>query len=337
MTCSTKLQITIACLILAAAGHTCLAQSARVPMHSVPSAAPNPTQAHYATNSASTTKQGKYCWLFPTRPSCLTHGADPISSINSFYGTASTMSYFSQIKSIYNGASGSTTVSADLTSLNFAMGMQLTAATNIQAGSSSPTTVSSGTTPTLSSTSAGQATQNLLYGGSFLVSTLYPVLAIGCDKLASAGGFGTMVDLIAKEGIDIQNFTSGSSISVTAPPSHTSAGIEGYLQYNSTNSTTSTSSNAGGIFAGAVFVGGSYGYSYMSHDYARNYGFGTNVNNAIAQLSAGILINNVAKIAVSRAFGPSQKYIDSTTLLPVTVNNFKSWSIGITYQSAPAK
>jgi hypothetical protein len=171
----------------------------------------------------------------------------------------------------------------------------------------------------------------MLYGGTIYVSGLYPLIAAGADNLGSAGGLGVLVDLLVKEGVDIQNFKSGTSTNVNAPTSHASAQVEGYLQYNSTNFVSGSSTQ----FAGAIFVGGSYGYSYTSHDYARDYGFGNNVNNRIGQVSAGILINNVAKIAVSRAFGPSQTYIDSTSKAQTTVNNFKSWSFGITYQAPP--
>lgn len=272
------------------------------------------------------------CWLFPTRPGCMNFGSDIDANINTFYSTDGTFSYFDQIKSIYNGASGAATVSADLATLNFRTGMQVTVGTNVQAGSAGTTTVSSGTIPTLSGNGAGQATQNMLYGGTFVVSVLYPVLAIGASTPNSPDNFGILLDVIGKEGADIQNFKSGTSITVTSPPTHTSAHIEGYLQYNSTHLATSSSN-----FTGALFVGGSYGYDYTSHGYARDYGFGNRVQNDFGQVSVGILINGVAKIVVSRAFGPSQTYIDSTSMTQTTVNNFKAWSFGITYQSkAPA-
>jgi hypothetical protein len=271
------------------------------------------------------------CWLAPTRFECMGDPTVRQADINTFFNTAGTLSYLNQIKSIYNGASSSATVSADLASLNFTNGMQVTVGTNIQAGSSNAATVSTGTVPTLSATSAGQATQNILYGGTIFASGLYPLLATGAASIGSPGGLGILVDFLVKEGIDIQSFKSGTSINVNNPTSHSSAQVEGYLQYNSTNLAPGSSS----LFAGAVFVGGSYGYSYTSHDYARDYGFGNNVNNGIGQASAGILINNVAKIALSRAFGPSQTYIDSTSMAQTTVNNFKSWSFGITYQTPP--
>jgi hypothetical protein len=110
--------------------------------------------------------------------------------------------------------------------------------------------------------------------------------------------------------------------------------MEGYLQYNSINLAPNSAPGSQN-FAGSLFVGGSYGFSYISHGYARDYGFGNNIKNGMGQVSFGILINGVAKISASRAFGPSQTYIDSTTMAQTTVNNFKAWSFGIAYQSPP--
>jgi hypothetical protein len=274
------------------------------------------------------------CSILPIRDTCMAQAGitDRNKFINNFYRTYNSISFLNQIKSIYNGSSASATVSADLTTLNFTSGIQVNVATNIQAGSSGPTSVGSGVVPTLSGNAAGQATQNMLYGGTLVASVLYPLVAVGAANVNNPGSFGLSLDIAAREGIDIQNFKAGTSTTVTSPPSHSSAQIEGYISYNSTNLTADSST-----FAGALFLGGSYGYSHTSHDYARDYGFGNNVNNAIGQISAGILINNVAKISVSRGFGPSQTYIDSTSMLPRTINNFKSWSIGITYQSPPPK
>lgn len=294
-----------------------------------------------------TTGTSKFtCWVIPTRAHCMDFGPPAgvdrhtkiYSNINGFYQTTGSFSFFNQIKSIYNGASGSATVSADLATLNFSDGLQLTVASNVQAGSSGAASVSSATIPTLSANGAGQATQNILFGGTFVVSQLYPLLAVGASRWGSPGGVGVIVDLILKEGADVQNFKSGTNISVTSPPFHGSAQMEGYLQYNSINLAPSSQH-----FAGSLFFGGAYGYNYMSRAYARDYGFGSQFQNGVGQVSFGILINGVAKIIVSRAFGPSQTYFDSATMTnatprPTTVNNFRSWSFGVAYQSpSPTK
>lgn len=252
------------------------------------------------------------------------------SNVNTFYQTTGSFSFLNQIKSIYNGASSSATVSADIATLNFGSGMQVNVLTNAQAGASGTAIASSGAVPTLSANSAGQATQNIIYGGTFVLAEIYPLFAAGSSKWGSPGGFGTLVDFAAKEGADIQNFKSGANVNVTSPPFHASTQVEGYVQYNSINLTANSQN-----FVGSLFAGGSYGYNYMSHGYARDYGFGSRTSNGLGLISFGILINSVAKITVSRAFGPSQTYVDSTTMARTTVNNYKAWSFGITYQSAP--
>ncbi|MGA2851163.1 MAG: IPT/TIG domain-containing protein [Terracidiphilus sp.] len=283
-------------------------------------------------NNSITFVDPKRCWLFPTVGMCQGDATVREANINAFYNNTGKLTFFDQIKSIYNGASSSATVSADLTTLNFSNGMQITAGTNLQAGSSNATTtVVPGATPVLSANGAAQAAQNMLYGGNFVVRAELPAVGAGIQT-DSPGGIGGTLNVVLQEGVDVQNFKSGTSTTVDSPSSHGMAGMEGYLVYNSINLSPGSDSKSN-IYAGSIFLGGSYGYSYTSHDYARDYGFGS-VNRGVGQASAGILINNVAKISVSRGFGPSQVYQDSTSGIAKSVNNFKSWSFGITYQSA---
>jgi hypothetical protein len=255
------------------------------------------------------------------------------ANINNFWQTNGSFVFFNQIKSIYNQASNSVTVSADMGTLNFPIGMQLNIGTNIQAGSVPPTPVSTGTVPTLAPTAAAQAAQNMLYGGTIAASATYPLFAVGGNRINSAGNWGGMLDVSGREGVDIQSFKSGTSTGAISPSSHTSFQVEGYLQMNSTNLPTV----GGGTFAGALFAGGSYGYSYTSQQYIRNYGI-ANSSNRLGQVAAGIIINGVAKLAFSKAFGPSQTFFDGTVTptptTPITVNNFKAWSFELSYQSA---
>jgi hypothetical protein len=72
----------------------------------------------------------------------------------------------------------------------------------------------------------------------------------------------------------------------------------------------------------------------MNHSYSVQNGFGGRVNTQLAQVSAGVLLNGVVKIAVSRGFGPSQVFTDSTSMAQRKVNNFQSWSVAIAYQSS---
>jgi hypothetical protein len=270
------------------------------------------------------------CLLIPLRAGCMNFGSGKDANINGFWQTNSPYTFLGQVKSIYNGASGSANISADLGTLNFGDGMQVTVTTNAQAGPSGTTPSTLGVTPTLSSNGAGQAAQNMIFGGTFLISELYPILAVGAGKLGTPGAFGFSTDFIAREGADIQNFKSGTNFNVTSPPFHASGQLEGYVQYNSINFAPNNTQ----LFAGSLFAGGSYGYSYTSPAYLRDYGFSSKQNNGMGAISIGVVLNTVARISISRGFGPSQTYIDSTTMVSTRVNNFKAWSIGVTYQSA---
>ena len=288
----------------------------------------------------------KYDWLplnrglqagdrFPQPPAGVSIGlanllykdfGDPLKKlvINCFYQTNGLASYLNQFQSIYNAASGSTTVNAALGSLNFINGMQVTVGTNPQvgiSGASSSAPVSGA--PTLAATAAAQAAQHVLNNGTIYGSDLFPLY------FHQSNGLATLTAEV-KEGVDLQKFNN-TSITATNPSTHTFVGLEGYLQYNSSNNAPNSTAPAG-----SIFLGGKYGYSLMNHSYSIQNGFGGRVNSQIAQVSAGILINGVVKIAAYRRFGPSQSYIDSTSMAHATVNNFKTWSIAIAYQKPGA-
>jgi hypothetical protein len=272
------------------------------------------------------------CDLVPlARERCVGSGMARNANINTFWGTNGGFVFFNQVRSIYNGASNSETVSADIGTLNFPFGMQMNIGSNVQAGSSPPVAVSTGTVPTLAPSAAAQAAQNMLYGGTIFASGAYPLLAVGGNRINSAGSWGGMLDVAAREGIDIQSFKAGTSTGLTSPSSHSSAQVEGYFQVNSTNLAVGSST-----FAGALFIGGSYGYTYTSHSYIRDYGIAS-PENRLGQISGGVILNGIAKLAFSRAFGPSQTYLDGTATptptTPTSINNFKTLSFELSYQS----
>lgn len=330
------LRVTGIAALAAAIPASSLAQTAPVPHHHTTvseQAAPGGNAGAPRPGAKAKTPRTN-CWLLPLWGTDCT-GKDKNADINSFYDTAGQFSFFKQIKSDYNGSSQSAKISADIASLNFSNATQLTLQTNVVAGSAGATPTAVGTVPTLTTAGAGQATQNILGGGTFVASAIYPLIALRAASISdTVGNFGAVLYASAREGVDIQNFKSNTNTTATSPPSHTNAGVEGYLQYNSINTKTDDAAKG---FDGAVFMGGSYGYNLMSHGYARDYGFADAVSNRVGQVSFGVLISGVARIAISRGFGPSQTYIDSVTKSQVTVNNFKAWSFGITYQASAGK
>jgi len=249
------------------------------------------------------------------------------SVVNCFYSTNSLFSYFNQFQSVYNAASGATTLNANLGTLNFANGMQLTVGTNPQVGTPSSNSGTSASTtpaavvPTLSATAVAQAAQNVQNGSTVVAFDLFPLIARQANPLF-------YLSTVLREGADLQKFNN-TSITSTNPSTHTFVGLQSYLQYNSSNDAANSSGPAG-----QIFVGGSYGYNLMNHTYSVQNGFGGKINTQLAQVSAGILFSGGVKIAAYRGFGPSQKYIDSTSTAQKTANNFQTWSIAIAYQSS---
>jgi hypothetical protein len=264
--------------------------------------------------------------------------SDPLRKllVNCFYSTNGLFSDFNQFQSIYNAASGSTTINAQLGSLNFTNGMQITVGTNPQVGSSSSNSstaaaasqsfrsnaAAASSIPTLSAAATAQAAQNISNGGTVYAVDLFPLF------LKSSTYSLATLSTVVREGVDFQKFNN-TSVTASNPSTHTFVGLEGYFQLTSSNNATNSSNPAG-----SIFLGGSYGYSLMNHSYSIQNGFGGRINSQIAQVSAGILLNGVAKIAVYRGFGPSQQYIDSTSMVQKTANNFQTWSIAIAYQKS---
>ena len=255
-----------ALFILASSASSCFAQLLRLPYHKI-AATHNGTTGAAAGVSGSSSNRKNYCWLFPLAgEDCGGVGdVERFKNINAFYDSAERYSFFHQVRSSYNGSASSATIAADLASLNFSSGMQFTLGTNVTAGASQPTTPGTGAIPTLTAAGSAQAAQNMINGGTFVASAIYPVISTGAANINStAGNFGIVVYLSAREGVDIQDFKTQTNVSTTSPPSHTFVGTDWYLQYNSINPSAADPKQ----FAGALFVGGSFGYSYTSHGYA---------------------------------------------------------------------
>ena len=246
------------------------------------------------------------------------------ASINCFYSTNNSLTWFTQVKSVYNGASSSATINASIGTYNFRNGMQLSLGTNVQAGPSGTGSAPVNGVPVLAATSAAQAAQNVFYGGNFYLSGLYPLIQ---NPTYISTRLHYNANLLAREGVDLQNFTSGTNTTASNPNSHFNALLEGYLQYDAIPPDPSSSSPM------AVFLGAEFGYAYTSAGYARQYGFGNQRNSHIGDVSLGVLVNGQFTAAVVRQFGPSQTYIDSGTNILTHTNNFHTLSFSIWYQN----
>jgi hypothetical protein len=265
-----------------------------------------------------------------------------INTIEGFYhgGSGSQFDAFTQFNMIYNAAASSATMSADIATLDFFPGIEVAVATSLQTGAgeaTTPTASSSAslvsvflrpraadeafTTPTLSATQAAQSAQNLINGGNLYVHATYPIFS---NNPAVGSAFRLLGVVRARDGVDIPNF-AGTSTVTSDPINHFSAHTEWLAEYQAL-------ANAGSaVSAGSIFADASLGYGYSSHTFTQQNGFGNHVQYLLGQVSAGISFNHTIQLAVQRNFGPSQTYIDSTTTLPTTQNQFKTWSMAINY------
>ena len=148
----------------------------------------------------------------------------------------------------------------------------------------------------------------MLFGGTILASAAYPILAVAAiDELA--GGLQRGWISSALEGVDVQSFAAGTSASATSPSARCRLAVE----RATCNKATSLRifQRLAVVRSGALFAGGRSGYSYTSQAYIRDYGI-KNSSNRLGVVSGGILLNGIAKLALSKAFGPSQTYYDGT-------------------------
>lgn len=182
-----------------------------------------------STNSAASL--GSLCWLTPASH-CYAKG-DGVAGVNDFYGTAQSYSFISQAKSVYNGKAGSNNASVDLASLNFPLRFKAIFTTNAQLGVTTKTIASGGSALTLSSASAAQAAQNMINGGTFNSSFLFPLVFAGPEDPSAAGEVIFTLDAIATGGIDFQDFKACTSTTAVNPPTHANVGLESFVQINS--------------------------------------------------------------------------------------------------------
>jgi hypothetical protein len=246
------------------------------------------------------------------------------NTIENFYNATSGSQWaaFKQVNAVYNAAAGSSTVGSDLATLVFVPGFELAVAANVQTNAGASSATSTAAIPTLSSAQAAQAAQNLTNGGNLLVHATYPVYSINSSRYQLLG--------LARfrDGADIPNF-AGTNTIISNPINH--FGADTWWGWN----VYALSSGGGSESGGSLFLNGSAGYSYSSHTFTQENGFGNHVQAVLGQVSGGIVFNGTISLGVQRNFGPSQTYIDSATSKQTTQNQFATWTLAISYAKKP--
>jgi hypothetical protein len=259
---------------------------------------------------------------------------------NAFWSQEKSFSYLNQTQFFYNTGSSSSTLKADVASMVFPGGTQLSLATNIPVGTSNSTPKSTAqqalsirpgstaaSTPSMTSAQAAQATQNLVDGGNLLLRASWPLYWYA-PKYMNFEASGLVV---AREGLDIPNFNGANTVA-TDPINHFNISNEWYLQFDA------LPAKQGGDSQGSIFLDAKYGFDYVSTAFANQAGFVHNWNKGIlSQITGGLVFSGKLNIIASRNFGPDQTWIDTSSGAAVTENNFRSWSVGVKYATNQSK
>ena len=259
---------------------------------------------------------------------------------NAFWSQEASLSYLNQTQYFFNTGSSSSTLKADVASMVFPGGTQLTLATNISVGTSNSTPKSGAQTavfartgataaspPSMTSDQATQAAQNLVDGGNLLLRASWPLYWYEPKYL----NFEVSSLVVGRDGLDIPNFNGANTVA-TDPINHFNISNEWYLQFDA------LPAKQGGDSQGSVFLDAKYGFDYVSTEFAHQAGFVHNWNKGfLGQITGGLVFSGKLDIVASRNFGPDQTWTDSTSGATVTKNNFRSWSVGVKYATNQSK
>ncbi len=199
--------------------------------------------------------------------------------VETFYNTSNWLAPLQQIKFLYGFGQGSKSLSVDLASMQFPIGVQTSFGSSVTAPGTKG--VADKTTD-----SATQALERLKAGGDFYVRTAYPLIAIGSSDKANM----FTVFSISTLGLNISGF--GDEATITESTEHNfNTGIEAYGQY--------------GAIGGKGFVYANYkgGLQTVQTDFARSVGL-AHKNFGMSQLAAGIQFGGFMRVGFQRFFGP---------------------------------
>jgi hypothetical protein len=201
--------------------------------------------------------------------------------VETFYVTSNWLAPLQQVKFLYGFGQGSKSLSVDLASMEFPLGVQTTFGSSVTAPAKDTTGTTQATTD-----SATQALQRLKAGGDFYVRAAYPLFA--AENSAKTNMF--TVFSISTLGLNISGF--GNETTITESTEHNfNSGIEAYGQY--------------GAIGGKGFLYADYrgGLQTVQTDFARSVGL-THKNFGLGQFAVGFQFAGFMRIGFQKFFGP---------------------------------
>jgi len=239
-------------------------------------------------------------------------------------------SLLNQVKYTYNPAESANFINADLASLLFSGGVQLTLAGNAISSTCNTSTTTASTSGTTcgntSSTTASASNQpslqqdieSLTQGGNFLLRADWPWLNYMNGPI---------------QAIAMANARIGATVSGLGQ--NTPAGASSANEYYSNEAFLQVDAlpqhQGDAESAGAVYVDYRVGIDHIPQTFAENAGLQGN-SFLLQQIDIGLVFSGKLRIAAERYFGPEQIYT-TTANQPVKTNNFSTWQLSI--QLAP--
>jgi len=264
------------CVLLAAVTLTTLIPT--VSGQSLPPFAPH--EAQLGVKAARTNSQGieavhkKPDWLFP-----LWRANE--ATIKAFYTTDTWLTPVQQIRFLYGFNQSSKSLSADLASMIFPNGVQLTLGSTVTAPGKSPD-------PTMDS--ATQALERLKAGGDFFMRGVYPLIAMESSnnmKMFEVHSISTLA-------FNISGF--GDETTITESTEHNfNSSVEAFGRYSAFDS--------GGYLYGAVKTG----WQNVQSEFAKTTGL-PHRNFVLSQISLGVQVSDYMSIGFQRFIGPEQAF-----------------------------
>lgn len=234
-------------------------------------------------------------------------------SIQCFFGSNSGVEPLSQVQYLYGVGTSPNSISADLVSLYFGLGSQVSFGSSLTSNS---TATSASTAPGQQAPS--QAVAQLQAGGDFYLKGTYPLF------FRSVGNKLTLFVFNPKLGFNFSGFGSQSTIT-EATEFNWNASVEGYQQIKS----LVLPNQVGGVF----YVDARGGLQGVQATFARAVGLGEKTEFPMAQIGVGIAFKGFLRIGLQKFFGPSQLYSTAAGTPATTQNDFKK--VHVVLQLAP--
>lgn len=217
--------------------------------------------------------------------------ASQTNGVTCFFGSTGPVAYVNQVQFLYGFGNSSSSVSADIASLQFDGGFQVSLGSTVTGAA--PT--SSGQSTQNGQATVPQAVQQIENGGDFYLKGVWPLAFAVRRKENGDPNLTGLVAFVPRLGFNVPGVSAQTTL--TESTEHNwYVPIEMYGQYDAIGGT--------GLFYGDVRSG----YQYVQPEFAAAAGLGGKSNFLLTQIAGGIQFNGLIRIGFQKFFGPAQLF-----------------------------